>query len=203
LRKTNKKKSTLKLKVVSIKNNDGVDYYREIKNLLSKKIAYFFLGLVTTFAIIFVLVQVSFPILKTHQSKITSKNNKMNGESNNKMIYQVKKGDTLWSIAEKFYGSGFDMDKIVKANKLDPNTSVEIGQRLIIPKITPSTGQKGQTSSLQTNNHSYYIVKEGDFLWKIAEEVYGDGNYWIKIVQANKITDPNILIPGTKLIIPR
>jgi LysM repeat protein len=203
LSKTNKKKSTLKLKIVSIKNNDRVDYYREIKNLLSKKMAYFFLGLVTTFAFIFVLIQVLFPILKTRQSEVILKKNQKTSKNSDAIVYRVKRGDTLWSIAEKFYGSGFDMDKIVKANKLDSNASVEVGQQLIIPKITPSTGQKGQTSSLQTNNHSYYIVKEGDFLWKIAEEVYGDGSYWTKIIQANQIADPSILIPGTKLIIPR
>jgi LysM repeat protein len=178
------------------------NYYLETKKLLNKKFSYFFLGLLTFFILILLSAKLLLPHLQ-FQSNSSFKSKNQKKTENMGQIYQVREGDTLWSIAEKFYGSGFATDAIVKANKLDPNASIEVGQRLIIPKITPSILQKGETSSLQTNNHSYYIVKEGDFLWKIAEEVYGDGNYWTKIIQANQIVDPNILIPGTKLIIPR
>jgi len=54
-----------------------------------------------------------------------------------------------------------------------------------------------------------YVVKEGDWLAKLAEypEIYGHGNYamWPKIYRANKdkIKDPNLIYPGQALIIPR
>jgi nucleoid-associated protein YgaU len=197
--KKRKTKSIKKNKKLNIK----VNYYKKAWKLLNKKISYFYLGLITFFVIVFFLIKLILPHLKFQQENLSPKNKKGKIQNDHQLIYQVKEGDTLWSIAEKFYGSGFNMDKITKTNKLDPNASVEVGQRLIIPKIKPSIAQKGETTSLQTNNHSYYIVKEGDFLWKIAETVYGDGNFWSKIIQVNQIADPNILIPGTKLIIPR
>jgi 5'-nucleotidase len=45
-------------------------------------------------------------------------------------------------------------------------------------------------------------VKAGDTLYKIAQEVYHDGNQWQKIAQANPGIDPNNLQPGQKLQIP-
>ncbi len=54
---------------------------------------------------------------------------------------------------------------------------------------------------------SYYVVKSGDWLALIAVKVYGPGNErrWVEIYNANKdkIKDPDILIPGLKLFIPR
>ena len=56
---------------------------------------------------------------------------------------------------------------------------------------------------------TYYVVKPGDFLAKLAEypEVYGRGNYakWPKIYHANKdlIKDPTLIQPGWKLRVPR
>ena len=49
--------------------------------------------------------------------------------------YTVKKGDTLWVIAKKYYGDGSKYSKIAKENNLvDPN-KINIGQVLIIPKL--------------------------------------------------------------------
>lgn len=57
--------------------------------------------------------------------------------------------------------------------------------------------------------YTYYVVREGDWLAKLAEypEVYGRGNYakWPKIYHANKdqIKDPTLIVPGWKLRVPR
>jgi len=56
---------------------------------------------------------------------------------------------------------------------------------------------------------SWYKVKVGDYLCKIAEssEIYGYGKYtrWNDIYKANKdkIGDPNLIQPGCNLFIPR
>ncbi len=49
-----------------------------------------------------------------------------------------------------------------------------------------------------------YTVAAGDSLWKIAQHVYGHGNLWQKIYEANKDTIPNpdLIHPGQTLVIP-
>lgn len=49
-----------------------------------------------------------------------------------------------------------------------------------------------------------YTVKAGDSLWKIAQRIYGNGNQWTKIYEANrdKIKNPDLIYPGQKLTIP-
>jgi nucleoid-associated protein YgaU len=51
--------------------------------------------------------------------------------------YEIKKGDTLWAISEKYYGSGAKYPEIVKANQPMIKDADEIypGQTLRIPKL--------------------------------------------------------------------
>ncbi len=50
-----------------------------------------------------------------------------------------------------------------------------------------------------------YVVRKGDSLFGIARQVYGDGNSWHRIQQANPIVlkDPDILHAGLVLRIPK
>ena len=52
---------------------------------------------------------------------------------NNEKYYTVKKGDTLWAIAKKYYGNGNQYPKIVKANNIKNPDLIYPGQKLIIP----------------------------------------------------------------------
>ncbi len=47
-----------------------------------------------------------------------------------------------------------------------------------------------------------YEVKEGDFLWKIAEDYYGSGFNAYDIAIYNKLQEPYSLVTGNKLILP-
>ncbi|SJM95479.1 conserved hypothetical protein [Crenothrix polyspora] len=49
-----------------------------------------------------------------------------------------------------------------------------------------------------------YTVVSGDSLSKIAKHVYGDGNHWMQIFEANrdKLSDPDRISPGQVLRIP-
>jgi nucleoid-associated protein YgaU len=51
---------------------------------------------------------------------------------------------------------------------------------------------------------TFYEVKAGDTLSKIAKAVYGDANAYPKIFEANKpmLSDPNKIYPGQQLRIP-
>ena len=48
--------------------------------------------------------------------------------------YQVQKGDSLWKIALKTYGSGYNWVDIQKENKLDNPGMLMVGQKLNLPQ---------------------------------------------------------------------
>jgi hypothetical protein len=50
-----------------------------------------------------------------------------------------------------------------------------------------------------------YTVKKGDSLWKIAQQIYGNGSKWPTIYEANRSiigANPNLIRPGQVLVIP-
>ena len=49
---------------------------------------------------------------------------------------------------------------------------------------------------------SNYTVQQGDSLFSIAQQAYGDGNQWPSIASANNISDPSLIYPGQVLSIP-
>jgi len=52
-----------------------------------------------------------------------------------KQYHEVKKGDSLWKIAEQYYGDGSLYMKIFEANRgiLKNPDAIQIGQKLQIP----------------------------------------------------------------------
>ncbi len=50
----------------------------------------------------------------------------------------------------------------------------------------------------------FYTVKKGDYLSKIAKELYGDAKKYPIIFEANKpmLKDPDLIYPGQVLVIP-
>lgn len=124
-------------------------------------------------------------------------------------MYTVKKGDTLWKIAEDTYGSGYNWVDISKANKLASNNKLLVGQELNLPQATvkkpavvelPNTGVKDTTDTIA--GASYTVVK-GDSLWEISVRAYGDGYKWVQVAEANKLTNPDIIYVGSVLSLPR
>ena len=48
-----------------------------------------------------------------------------------------------------------------------------------------------------------HTVAAGEDLWKIAEKYYGSGYNWVDIASANKLNNPNKLLVGQALEIPK
>ena len=81
------------------------------------------------------------PTASKKKKKASKKNDKKtktakSAKKNSYDIYTVKKGDSLWKIAKKYYGSGGKYTKIYSANKnqiKNPNL-IRVGMKLKIPK---------------------------------------------------------------------
>ena len=54
-------------------------------------------------------------------------------------MYTVSAGDTLWSIAVKFYGNGTKYGLILRANNLPENVTLRVGSPLLIPSLDPGS----------------------------------------------------------------
>lgn len=97
-------------------------------------------------------------------------------------IYTVKKGDSLWLIANKY---GTTVDELKSANKLKSNT-LSIGQTLIIPEKKENT------------NKISYVVKKGDSLWLIANKY----DTTVEKIKSTNNLKSNTLSIGQVLVIP-
>ena len=102
-----------------------------------------------------------------------------NKENINQITYVVKKGDSLWSIANKYDTT---VDQIKTTNNLSSNL-LSIGQILII---------------LSSSSYITYIVQKGDSLWSIANKYNTTVN---NIKKLNNLSS-NLLSINQKLLIP-
>lgn len=104
------------------------------------------------------------------------------------LIYVVKKGDTLWAIADKFLGNGDRYREIMLLNNLKSDI-ITPGQILRIPQMQDN------------NDIVYYRVRRGDTLWDLALKFLGSGDEYRKIMDINGLTSDTIY-PGQILKIP-
>lgn len=123
----------------------------------------------------------------------------------------VEKGEHLWMLAEKHYGSGYNYVDIAKANNLDTSKPLAVGQELVLPKVAvielaTETVAATPTPEVMVDNKiegdSYKVVK-GDYLWDIAVRAYGDGYKWTQIAKDNSITHPDYIEVGLELKLTR
>jgi nucleoid-associated protein YgaU len=119
--------------------------------------------------------------------------------------YTVKEGDTLWSIAETQYKSGYNWVDIAKTNNLGNADYIEAGQTLTIPDVKPILVPPGEVSSASTDTRMQpktYTVVRGDSLWAISVRIYNNGYRWTDIASLNKLAKPDIIHAGNILTLP-
>lgn len=184
-----------------MKNNTHkiTDYQNAISLLMKEKFPSFLLGfLIASYLSFFIL------------NKIGIKNETAQAPEAKSIqvdtikTYTVELNDDLWGIAEKMYGSGLNAQDIAQANKLsEPYTLIE-NQILVIPSIAPKKPTQGEITeeAAQTKRITEYVVLPGEYLWMIAEKIYGDGNQMGKLIEANKIPYPYNVEEGQKLLVP-
>lgn len=132
--------------------------------------------------------------------------------------HTVAEGETLWAIAEQYFGDGHKYRAIAAANPgINPDLLLP-GQVLVIPpkeepagarppaggdKPGPPTGPATGAAGAATRAHTY-VVERGDTLISIARAILKDGARWREIYELNKtkIANPDVLLPGLELKLP-
>lgn len=117
--------------------------------------------------------------------------------------HTVAENETLWSIAEKYYASGYNWVSITSENKLQNPDRLMVGQVLTIPNAEVIKADTGTTLSTATEKAATVTVVKGDSLWNIAVREYGDGYAWVKIARANNLVNPDVIHAGNVFTLPR
>lgn len=120
------------------------------------------------------------------------------------ITHEVKRGEFLWSLSERYLGDGSRWREIARANPgVDPD-ELRVGQHLRIP--VPATaadhdGGRGQADALRGDTIK---VERGDNLSEISEDLYGSERHWPELYQSNRdqIDDPDLIEPGQVLLLP-
>ena len=102
-------------------------------------------------------------------------------------VYTVKKGDSLWSISQKY---DISVKELIELNNLN-NLTLQINQKLKVPKtiiIEP-----------EENDTEIYIVEKNDTLWSISRKFNISVN---ELKELNNLTN-NLLSIGQELKIKR
>jgi LysM repeat protein len=108
------------------------------------------------------------------------------------IIYVVRSGDTLYSIARRF---GVSLQALMQINGITDPSYIQVGQQLLIPQglvFTPTPPVPAATPFV-------YIVQPGDTLYSIARR-YGTTVYTLAVV--NHIANPALIFAGQALVIP-
>ncbi len=146
--------------------------------------------------------------------------------------YVVENGDSLSTIAKKFYGDlqGNRLVNIKAIFEVNKNTlaspdALQVGQKLVIPPLAGSNNASSPSSVLSgpafekvdsigkrhlaqtspsTKQAGIYVVQDGDSLWEIAAEKLGDGSRYKEIAKLNSdiLAGEDLLEVGLKLKLP-
>jgi nucleoid-associated protein YgaU len=145
-------------------------------------------------------------------------------------VHAVQKGETLFQIADKYYGTGHVWRELAKYNGVkDKGGVVRVGMRLKVPSkdvllgrptsehatastppasapstIKPTPGKRPEATPPKPGRIELasYTVKKGDTLGTISQKVLGSSKRWQEIADLNKIDDEEALQAGTVLKVP-
>lgn len=121
--------------------------------------------------------------------------------SGNKIIYRVRRGDSLWLIARRF---GVSVNKLARWNGLSKRGVLRPGKRLVIWRGTAAVkaakAKATKVASLESAPvpavASVHVVRPGDNLWTIARRYRLSAR---SLAEWNRIDGDALLQPGQTL----
>ena len=146
------------------------------------------------------------------------------------MIHEVRSGESLWVIAERYYDNGGYWKRIAEANRdvVGADGTVREGIKLVIPdhagranravqkedrrttagrenrKSSADSRERVQASRRQKSASKTVVVEEGDTLSSIAQKHLGSGRRWPALYKVNrdKLANPDAVYVGQVLRLP-
>jgi len=106
----------------------------------------------------------------------------------------VRSGETLSEIAQR---NGVSLNRLMQANGIQDPTTLQVGQRLVIPGATrAATAASAPAASGPTG---LYTVKSGETLSEIASR---NGTSVQRLMQLNGLSNADMVVAGTRLTVP-
>ncbi|BEH01752.1 hypothetical protein brsh051_10330 [Brooklawnia propionicigenes] len=128
------------------------------------------------------------------------------------VTHTVKRGETLWSIAEHHLGSGSRYPEILKLNHdLLRGKAQFLRPGWVLTLPAGALADVEQATASNDDHHSRYTVVKGDTLSEIAQAHLDDADAWPRIFEASRkltqpdgrrLTDPDLILPGWHVLIP-
>ncbi|MGE3326404.1 MAG: LysM peptidoglycan-binding domain-containing protein [Acidimicrobiia bacterium] len=124
--------------------------------------------------------------------------------------YTVRRGDSLWKIAEEHLGDGMRFREIIALNQAVLPANPDFIEPGLILRL-PGDAETDRDEASEPRAEETHVVEPGDTLWDIADEELGDGERYPEIFEASRetvqpdgqqLTDPDLIRPGWALTIP-
>jgi nucleoid-associated protein YgaU len=125
--------------------------------------------------------------------------------------YAVRRGDSLWRIAEDHLGDGRRYVEIVALNKDVLHGRPDFIDPGLVLRLPAAVAPVSEGGDVEPHPGETYVVKPGDTLWDIADEKLGEPTRYPEIVEVSRDTtqpdgdrlrDPDLIRPGWKLTLP-
>ncbi|MEY3757944.1 MAG: hypothetical protein RLZZ263_1098 [Cyanobacteriota bacterium] len=114
------------------------------------------------------------------------------GRSSGGSTITVREGDTLSDIADR---AGISVNRLMRLNGISDPNKLSIGQRLVVG----GGGYASQAAAPKPLPTAPYTVKKGETVSELAERF---GTTTNRLLQLNNISDPKLLVAGTRIAIP-
>ncbi|MBU0686671.1 MAG: LysM peptidoglycan-binding domain-containing protein [Candidatus Margulisbacteria bacterium] len=141
--------------------------------------------------------------------------------------YVVKRGDTLASIALKYYDDVSKYKALAQYNNIKDPESLAVGQKILIPpvgdlprvietppveEVKPAEVEKveevveeekpAKVEVVTPTVGVTHVIQMADTLLTIAQKYYGDGTKYKALAKYNNISDPGKIYQGQRIKVP-